>query len=436
MGRGLIFPREEETRKNRKERRCIPTTREEAMTLMLERPAAVARACGYPLLNDPLHGAWMRKMLLGKEDLTLLAHRSSYKTTCLAVSLAMLMLLRPEESIILMRKTENGAAEMLRQVKIILNQDVMRRLSETLYGEAVGVKATTLGISCSCYAAKRGAYQLTGCGTNGSITGRHAERIFTDDIVDLHDRVSPQERERTRNVYMELQNVRIRGGRLVNIGTPWHKQDAISLMKGVERYDCYHTGLMDDKAIRTLRGSMSPSLFAANYELRHIASEDALFPAVPGFFQGEEMLWDGIAHVDAAYGGEDWTALTCAKREGEEIRLYGKLWRGHVEEHMEEMLLLCDHFRCGPIYCETNGDKGYLAKELRRRGAPVRMYRENSNKYVKIATWLKKWWQRIRFFEGTDPEYLGQILDYTVNAVHDDAPDSAACVCRVLDRGR
>lgn len=31
--------------------------------------------------------------------------------------------------------------------------------------------------------------------------------------------------------------------------------------------------------------------------------------------------------------------------------------------------------------------------------------------------------------------YIDQILDYTENAEHDDAPDSAACICRILERG-
>jgi hypothetical protein len=35
---------------------------------------------------------------------------------------------------------------------------------------------------------------------------------------------------------------------------------------------------------------------------------------------------------------------------------------------------------------------------------------------------------------GTDLAYIDQILDYTEQADHDDAPDSAACVCRILDR--
>ena len=53
---------------------------------------------------------------------------------------------------------------------------------------------------------------------------------------------------------------------------------------------------------------------------------------------------------------------------------------------------------------------------------------------MKISTFLRKWWDRIVWLEGTDQEYLNQILSYTEDAEHDDAPDSAACVCRILDR--
>jgi hypothetical protein len=56
------------------------------------------------------------------------------------------------------------------------------------------------------------------------------------------------------------------------------------------------------------------------------------------------------------------------------------------------------------------------------------------NKYVKISTFLRKWWKNVVFLSGTDPEYIAQIMDYTEDAEHDDAPDSAACVCRILDR--
>ena len=36
------------------------------------------------------------------------------------------------------------------------------------------------------------------------------------------------------------------------------------------------------------------------------------------------------------------------------------------------------------------------------------------------------------FVAGTDQEYINQICDYTENAEHDDAPDSAASIVRKL----
>ena len=43
-------------------------------------------------------------------------------------------------------------------------------------------------------------------------------------------------------------------------------------------------------------------------------------------------------------------------------------------------------------------------------------------------------WPNIRFIEGTDRAYISQILAYSPDAAHDDAPDSAACLLRALDR--
>jgi len=51
----------------------------------------------------------------------------------------------------------------------------------------------------------------------------------------------------------------------------------------------------------------------------------------------------------------------------------------------------------------------------------------------KISTYLRKWWPNIIFLRGTDPDYINQIMDYTEQAEHDDAPDSAACCCRYWD---
>ena len=75
-----------------------------------------------------------------------------------------------------------------------------------------------------------------------------------------------------------------------------------------------------------------------------------------------------------------------------------------------------------------------MAKQIKEDGVWARTYAESENKFIKIASYLQKWWPEVVFLEGTDRGYVDQILDYTEDAEHDDAPDSAACVCRALDR--
>ena len=158
------------------------------------------------------------------------------------------------------------------------------------------------------------------------MTGKHADIILTDDIVNLQDRISAVERKRICGVYQELQNIRNPGGRILNTGTPWHPDDAFRLMPPPEKYDCYQTGLLTKDAIAKLRAAMSPTLFAANYELRHIATDGGLFEAHPPETEDPLLLRDGIAHLDASYGGEDFTALTCGCIRGGRAYLYGRIW--------------------------------------------------------------------------------------------------------------
>lgn len=408
--------------------------KEFAVSFLINQPALLGRLLGYPDLMDDLHGEWMHKMITTDDDMTLQAHRGSFKTTCLCIVLAILMVLFPWYTIIFLRKTDDDVAEVIRQVLYILKHETFQRLARAIHGPAFCITHENASeITLSCYCVPRGAVQLLGIGIGGSITGKHADIIITDDIINTKDRVSRAERERTKTAYNELQNVKNRGGRIINTGTPWHKEDAFCLMPPPMRYDCYETGLISEEQCEKLRQSMSPSLFAANYELRHIAAENALFSTPPRFTNSAAFLRDGIAHVDAAYGGEDYTALTCAKRIGDTIYMYGRMWHSHVSTVQNAILTETAKLMCAPIYLETNADKGFLGRELGST-SNVRKYHENMNKYLKISTYLRKWWGNIVWLEGTDKAYLDQIMDYTEEAEHDDAPDSAACVCRVLDR--
>lgn len=184
--------------------------------------------------------------------------------------------------------------------------------------------------------------------------------------------------------------------------------------------------MIDVDQRKALQQAMTPSLFAANYELKHIADEDSMFEA-PQYTSETNLIFDGVAHIDAAYGGEDSTAFTIFKEQKDGTIIgYGKKWKKHVDDCLPEILERHRHYKAGTIHVETNGDKGYLAKGLRDRGQYVSEYHESMNKFIKISTYLRKSWSKIVWIDDTDPEYIAEILDYTENAEHDDAPDSAA----------
>ena len=401
-------------------------------------PERVGHEIGFSDFTS-LHGEWIREMVWGKGDYTLQAHRGSYKSSCLAVAIALILVVFPSRNIIFLRKTDSDVAEMLGMVSKILRSTFFAKLVKVVYG---GLPLSVVGesmnhLSTNLWTSPMGAPQLLGLGIRASITGKHSFYVITDDICNKDDRESRAERERTKRQYDELQNIRNRGGRIINLGTPWHKDDVFSKMPNIRKFDCWQTGLLSKEKIEELRQSMAPSLFAANYELKHIASSEVIFETAPKFTDSALPILHGCAHVDAAYGGGDYTAFTCGKRDwhSNTIYLYGRLWHCAVDKVMDQIIAESNRLKCAPIRCERNGDKGFLVKEFMKRHHYALGYDEHMNKFIKISTYLKKWWPNIVFLEGTDPEYIDQILDYTENAEHDDAPDSAACVCRILETG-
>ena len=200
-------------------------------------------------------------------------------------------------------------------------------------------------------------------------------------------------------------------------------------MPDAEKWDCYSTGMLTDDELAKIKESMTASLFAANYELRHIAAEDVIFDN-PRTGDDISLVEQGEAHIDAAYGGEDYTAFTICKKRGDDYYIFGKLWRRHIDDVLPNVLQYRRELMAGKIYCENNGDKGYLAKELRQHGERVVNYAEKQNKFIKITSYLKAAWAHVHFVAGTDAEYIRQICDYNENAEHDDAPDSLASIIR------
>lgn len=407
-------------------------TRKQAINFLKKHPVKFGQMLGFTKLTD-LHNGWIQDMAYGMEDDTLQGHRNSYKTTCLSIAIALIMILLPKLRILFIRKTDDDVKEIIRQVRNILLSPITQVFVMAIYGISLKLvvdNATELSTNLSNDI--KGTSQLTGCGIGSSLTGKHYDRIFTDDIVNIKDRQSKAERENTKTMYQELINLLNRGGRIFNSGTPWHKEDAFTLMPPAKKYDCYATGLMSKEEIQKKRDELSPSLFAANYELKHIASEDIIFfnPVVGAAI--EKIMNANFCHIDAAYGGEDYTAFTIVKKKEGKYYVYGRIWQRAVDDVMDQIISDRKRLLAGKIFCETNADKGYLAKALRDKGERVIEYHEDMNKYYKIATHLKGDWSNVVFVEGTDQEYIDQILDYNEYAEHDDAPDSLACMIRIL----
>lgn len=407
-------------------------SRKECISFLMKHPAKFGHMLGFTKLTK-IHNEWIKKMAFGKEDHTLQGHRQAFKTTCLSISLALDMIFYPNKRILFMRKTDDDVKEIIKQVKNILLHPVTQYFVQCIYG--VNLKLTVdnaTELSTNLTTDIKGTSQLVGIGTGASITGKHYDIIFTDDIVNLKDRISRAERERTKSIYQELINIKNKDGKIFNTGTPWHKDDAFSLMPEPEKWTWKDTGIFTEEDIQEIRDSMSPSLFAANYELKHIASEDVIFsdPVLHG--DVTKIYQAKFCHIDAAYGGEDSTAFTiCRKAEGK-YYIYGRLWQKAVDDCIAEIREDREKFNAGIIFCESNGDKGYLKKELQRQGERCSTYWEDMNKYIKIVTYLKGAWKDVVFVEGTDQEYIDQILDYNEFAEHDDAPDSCASAIRKM----
>ena len=402
------------------------------LNLIEKNPIAFGHENGFKDLGE-LHNEWIRMFMFSDNDQTLQAHRGSYKTTCLSIAIALTVILEPQKNIIFLRKTDDDVKEIVKQVANMLKSHIFQSLSSSLYG--VGVSLTTesvFEVDTNLKQYSKGRPQLLGMGIKSSPTGKHADIIITDDIINLNDRVSKADRDKTKLTYQELQNIRNPKGRFINTGTPWHKEDAFTLMPNITKYDCYTTGMMTDKQIQDLRNSMTTSLFAANYELKHIADEEAMFTS-PIIDDGTntELIYNGICHIDASYGGEDGTAFTIAKEYKDKIYVYGELKQQHIDDVLEGFEAKREHYKAGTLYNESNADKGYLNKKIK---SPKKSYHEKMNKYIKISTYLRNNWDRIVFIKDTDKEYINQILDYTENAEHDDAPDSLASLLREMEK--
>ena len=406
-------------------------------------PHKLGHIVGMSDLSD-LHSVWMQYCWNSDMHRFLQAHRGGFKTSAITILGPVYHLLfNPEETISICRKTQSEAIDTLGAIKKIFENEDIQELFKMAHGKPPARtidRGTRIAFDFKTSITKEGSIDVYGTGS--SLTGTHYGKMILDDIVTLKDRLSRAEREGTKEFLREvITNIINPGKQVIHVGTPWHKDDAWSLFDGstkesmvypIQKYDVYNTGLRTEEWILQQRKLTTPSLWAANYELTHQADDRALFKD-PKYQQWINSPMKAKAHLDAAFGGDCYSAFTIGRYISiidKRIQIIGRAWDGHIRYHYIELVELCMRYNVDELWIETNADKGFTAEAIRNviseMGAKiiVKDYTETRNKEVKIATNIKHHWEMLEFDPDTSDEYMTQVTDWMEGSEPNDAPDS------------
>ena len=391
-----------------------------------------------------LHSQWIWECWGSEDHYSLQAHRGSFKTTSITeVGAVWFLLFFPSTRIAIVRETWKEAVKTLGTIKKYMNSEPIRQLFAIAHGfePRLQVKREdALLYNFKGTITKENT--LDAYGIDQIPTGSHYDKIVLDDIITLRDRLSPAKRERTDQAVREiLTNIIDPGKQVIAVGTTWHKKDSWRLLPPASRYTVSDTGILTPEQIAAKKATTTPSLWAANYELRHEADADLMF-ANPNFGDWARPKFCRVtAHLDAKFGGKDTNALTITYQDPKtgNIHVHGRVFHEHIKEKdafVRNAVFEKAGGSTATIWNETNPDKGFVAgllalpQGVAGHRLDVQTYHESTNKHHKIVSFLKLYWGRLVFDPNCDEEYLAQVSEYREGAEPDDAPDSLASVLR------
>lgn len=420
-------------------------------------PHYLGRLVGKTLLTA-LHSQWILDCWYGPKGVHFShqAHRGAYKTTAeTEVGPAHYFFTgNVGDRIALVRENFQVAAESLATiVKIMANEDyrTMFLASNGVLPNMVIARSDAMLLECKPTITKE--HNLMAFGIETIKTGSHFDIIHCDDIITINDRLSKAKRERTIQGIIEIRTNIIDPGKTCHfVGTPWHPEDGWKNCPEPIKDSVYTTGVLTEEQIEEKKKLTTPSLWAANYELKHMADESNIFKE-RAFIEpwNRQHPYLPVAHLDAKFSGSHTGALTIMSRLRDgRVQIHGKIFHDHVKDCMDDIKRICNRFGVVQLYIELNADKGFVADELEkptRSGVPGihigtdpeygGRYTERTNKHVKIVTYGLKWWDKLVWDPDTDEEYISQVLDYMEGQEPDDAPDSMASLLRqYFDEGR
>ncbi len=421
---------------------------------IIEQPHLLGHLAGKTLL-EPIHSEWIHYIHDTKEDRILQASRGSYKTTAVCEIGIMYRLMRdPEETIAVVRKSYTAAAEVVRAVMNMMESPAIHELFRFIF---FADKTGKIPPKADWYfdTRKEGKINLSirknhtpecsveALGLDSRITGRHYKYVIMDDVTDIKDRMFTAEREYTKTIVSEIRaNIVNRDGNASLMGTAWHREDTLTMLKDqglpARVYPYQVLPFISEAHIEEAKKAQTPALFACNYELKFNNTDDALFK--DAYFDKWDFAHakDIVCHVDCAYGGDDFTAITIMGNIGNgKVCAVGWVFQKHCQDCILFIFDKCSQYKARKIIAENNADKGFFLDLLAKHplsaayGIFTQGYAESMNKQIKITTYVFEKWRNIQWAPETDPVYMNQILDYNeFTKDHDDAPDSLASIIR------
>lgn len=383
----------------------------------------------------------------GGEHAALMSHRGAYKTTAITeAGIIYYLLFHPNDRIALIRETFTEAASTLETIKKYMQDPAVQSMFTYAHNgrEPVAVRSPFGSVTYNFKHSITKEGSIDAFGINQVPTGRHYDRILCDDIVTIKDRLSRAHREMVKQGVLEIMtNIIDPGKSCFFVGTPWHHDDAWSMMNEEKeliipepwKFRPADTGILSPEELMKKRKTTTASLFAINYMLDTSVKDEGQIFDEPIFGQWDWNLRPTRihGHLDAAWDGTCTNALTImAERPDGLIQAYGKVFPGTFDSCKYPVSNICKERNVRNFHMEKNPDKGMAGGELRKiPGFPtVHLYTESMNKDIKIVSFLKKFWERIIWDPNTDPEYLNQITDYRPGQEPCDAPDSGASLLR------
>lgn len=418
------------------------------LELVRDYPHLIGHLAGKDKLTQ-LHSDWILHLWHGPRGVhrSLMAHRGAYKTTaCTEVGIIYDLLFHPSDRIALIRETFTEAARTLETIKQYMRLEPIRALFAYAHGYQPRELRSAEGQVL--YSFKRSVTKepsIAAYGINQVPTGSHFDRILCDDIVTINSRLSRAARERVKQGVLEIMtNIIDPGKEVINVGTPWHHDDAWSMTNEAKelvipdpvKFRPQDTNILSPEELAQKRKTTTAALYAINYDLDTSVRDDGQLFDDPHYGEWRTDLPRHLYHsqVDAAWDGLCTNALTImAPKPDGRIQAYGRMFEGNIQDHRKTIVLDMRSHQSTILHLETNADKGMLASEFKKTGPVppyVLSYPETMNKDIKIACYLKKYWDLIDWAPDTDPRYLLQIKDYRVGQDPRDCPDSAASLLR------